>query len=74
VKEFVETIARALADHPEQVRVEEVADDRGVTLELSVAPEDLGRLIGREGRTARAIRALLAASPGGERANLKILG
>jgi uncharacterized protein len=74
VKEFVETVARALADHPEQVRVEEVRDGPALTLELSVASEDLGRVIGREGRTARAIRALLAASPGGERVNLKILG
>lgn len=55
-------IARALVDRPEQVEVSEVDGDEGTTLELRVAPEDLGKVIGKRGRTARALRTLLEAS------------
>ena len=57
---MVEVIARALADHPDQVRVVE-AEQRGhAVVELFMAPGDLGRVIGRQGRTANAIRQLAA--------------
>lgn len=62
----VETIARALADHPEAVTVVE-SEQRGTTrIELLMAPGDLGRVIGRNGRTAAAIRTLALAAAEGE--------
>ena len=61
-RDVVEVVARALADRPEQVRVVE-AEHRGQTLvELFMAPGDLGRVIGRQGRTAQAVRTLAAAA------------
>jgi predicted RNA-binding protein YlqC (UPF0109 family) len=60
--ELVDYIARALVDEPDEVAVEAVDGDRAVILELSVAPEDLGKVIGKDGRTARAMRTLLAAT------------
>jgi uncharacterized protein len=62
MKELVESIARALVDHPEDVQVTVVEGPQGVVLELRVHPEDLGKVIGRQGRTAKAIRTLLGAS------------
>jgi uncharacterized protein len=62
MKELVETIARALVDDPEQVQVVEVAGERVTVLELRVGPGDLGKVIGKEGRTARAIRTILNAN------------
>jgi uncharacterized protein len=61
-KELIEHIAKALVDHPEQVRVSEVEGEKTSVLELSVAKEDLGKVIGKEGRTAKAIRVLLGAT------------
>jgi hypothetical protein len=62
VRDVVEILARALTDHPDQVRVTE-AQHRGTTLvELFVAPGELGRVIGRQGRTAAALRTLAAAA------------
>ncbi len=61
--ELIGYIARSLVDDPEQVSVEAVdEDDRSVVLELTVAPDDLGKVIGRDGRTARAMRTLLAST------------
>ncbi len=61
-REVVEVIARALVDDPDAVRVTE-SDQRGTAvIELFVAPEDLGRVIGRQGRTASALRTLVAAA------------
>jgi predicted RNA-binding protein YlqC (UPF0109 family) len=74
LKGLVEVIARALADQPEAVRVGE-SERRGMTvIELQVAPGDLGRVIGRQGRTAAAVRTLLAtaAEADGKRATLDI--
>jgi uncharacterized protein len=74
LKGMVETIAKALADEPDQVRVGQ-SERRGVTVvELQVAPGDLGRVIGRQGRTAAAVRTLLstAADADGGRATLDI--
>jgi predicted RNA-binding protein YlqC (UPF0109 family) len=62
LKAIVETIAKALADHPDAVRVGQ-SERRGMTvIELQVASGDLGRVIGRQGRTAAAVRTLLAAA------------
>lgn len=62
MKELVTFIAKALVDKPEAVRVDEVENDDVVVEELRVAKEDLGKVIGKQGRTARAIRTLLTAS------------
>jgi hypothetical protein len=61
MKELVEAIARALVDHPEDVQVESVEGSQVIVLELRVHAEDLGKVIGRQGRTAKAIRTLLGA-------------
>ena len=61
-KELIEHIAKALVDHPEQVKVFEVEGEKTSVLELSVAKEDLGKVIGKEGRTAKAIRVILGAT------------
>jgi len=60
-KELVEYIAKSLVDNPEQVEVRESEGEQGAVLELSVSREDLGKIIGKQGRTARAIRTLLGA-------------
>ena len=61
MKELVEAIARALVDHPEAVEVKSVDGSQVTVLELRVHPDDLGKVIGRQGRTAKAIRTLLGA-------------
>jgi uncharacterized protein len=61
-KELVEFVAKVLVDQPDQVHVEAVEDATTTTLKLRVAPGDLGRVIGKQGRTARAIRTLLHAT------------
>jgi hypothetical protein len=61
MKELVEMIAKALVDQPEKVQVREVQGEQTTVLELRVATEDLGKVIGKQGKTARAIRTLLAA-------------
>jgi uncharacterized protein len=62
MKELVEIIAQALVDHPEQVSVAEVVGNQTSVLELKVAKEDLGKVIGKQGRTARAMRTILSAA------------
>jgi len=62
LEELVRYVSRALVDEPDDVRVATVEDDRAVVLELTVAEDDLGKVIGKDGRTARAIRTVLAAS------------
>jgi predicted RNA-binding protein YlqC (UPF0109 family) len=62
MKQLVEDIARALVDLPEEVHVEEVQGEQVTVLELRVAPTDLGKVIGKQGRTARSIRTLLGAA------------
>jgi hypothetical protein len=61
-KNLVEYVAKALVDHPDQVSVESVEDPTTTTVRLKVAPADLGRVIGKQGRTARAMRTLLHAT------------
>ena len=62
LKELVEYIARSLVDAPDQVQVTEVEGEQTSVLELRVAKEDLGKVIGRQGRTARAMRTILGAA------------
>jgi len=62
MKELVETIARALVDRPEEVQVRTVGGAQVTVLELRVHTEDLGKVIGRQGRTAKAIRTVLSAA------------
>lgn len=62
MKELIKYIAQALVDNPEQVEVSEVEGNQTSVLELKVAKEDLGKVIGRQGRTARAMRTILSAS------------
>jgi len=62
MKELVEMIAKALVDSPDEVVVNEVSGEQTSVLELKVAQSDLGKVIGKQGRTARAIRTLLGAA------------
>ena len=62
MKELVIEIAKALVDSPDEVVVREVAGEQVTVLELRVAPTDLGKVIGKQGRTARSIRTLLGAA------------
>jgi len=75
MKELVSFIATSLVDQPQAVEVNENAQDDVVVVELRVAKDDLGKVIGKQGRTARAIRALLSAAAGkqNKRARLEIL-
>lgn len=75
LKELVESIVRKLVDNPTQVSVSEISGEQATIIELRVAPEDLGKVIGREGRTARSIRTLVhaAATKERKRAVLEIL-
>ena len=59
MKELVEVIAKSLVDHPDEVRVTEKQDEKSVILELSVAQEDMGKVIGKQGRIAKAIRTVV---------------
>jgi predicted RNA-binding protein YlqC (UPF0109 family) len=74
-KEFVEYVVKALVAHPDDVEVKRSVDDMGVLLELSVNPEDMGKVIGKAGATAKSIRTLLRVlgSRSDERVNLKIV-
>jgi len=62
MKELLELIAKALVDNPDQVAVSEVGGEQTTILELRVAQADLGKVIGKQGRTARAIRTILSAA------------
>lgn len=75
MKELIEYIAKALVEHPEQVTVTETGNGNRVRLELSVAESDMGRVIGKSGRVANNIRALLrvAAEREGKQATLDVL-
>ena len=75
MKELIEYIAKALVDDPEAVRVDETMGDRSIIYELHVAQPDMGRVIGKRGRVANAMRSLLrvAAVRRGRRATLEIV-
>lgn len=74
-EQFVEYIAKTLVENPDAVTIDRTIDERGVLLQLHVAPEDLGRVIGRGGSTAKSIRTLLRALSvkNDARYNLKIV-
>ncbi len=62
MKELVEFIASSLVDNPDDVKAKEIEGNQATVIELTVAPSDLGKVIGKQGRTARAIRTILNAS------------
>ena len=62
LRELIDYMAKALVDHPEQVQVSELAGEQTSVIELRVAKEDLGKVIGKQGRTARAMRSILSAA------------
>ena len=75
LKELIATIAEALVDDPESVEVTEIEGDHNSLIELKVAKSDIGKVIGKDGRTAQSIRAILAAASAkaGRRAHLDIV-
>jgi uncharacterized protein len=75
MKELIEYIAKALVDNPDAVKVTEIEGERTSVIELSVAKEDLGKIIGKQGRTARSMRTILSAAStkNNKRAVLEIL-
>ena len=62
MKELVEVIAKALVDHPEEVKVTETEREDAILVELSVAPADMGKVIGKSGKIAKAIRSVVQAA------------
>lgn len=62
MKDLVYVIAKSLVDHPDQVVVTEREDEKSLVIELSVAPEDMGKVIGKQGRIAKAIRTVVKAA------------
>lgn len=75
IKELVDYIAKQLVDKPEEVVVKETQDDKSVLIELRVAPEDMGKVIGKQGKIAKSIRTLTkaAAAKEGKRVVVEIL-
>ncbi|MCS7258020.1 MAG: KH domain-containing protein [candidate division WOR-3 bacterium] len=75
MKELIEYMAKALVDHPDQVSIKEIAGEKTLIYELRVGQGDLGKIIGKEGRTAKAMRTIIAAAAmkQGKRAQLEIL-
>ena len=62
MKDLVEIIAKSLVDNPDEVHVNEIQGEQGLILELRVAPEDMGKVIGKQGRVAKAIRTVVSAA------------
>jgi predicted RNA-binding protein YlqC (UPF0109 family) len=76
MKDFVEYIVKKLVDHPDEVRVSQIDSEKTIIMELQVKEGDLGKVIGKKGRTAKALRTLLtaaAAKQGQKRAILEII-
>jgi predicted RNA-binding protein YlqC (UPF0109 family) len=74
MRDVVVYLAKALVDDPERVAVEEFRSGRGVTYEVRTAPDDVGKLIGRGGRTVKALRRVVkAAAPPGRRVEVEVL-
>lgn len=75
MKELIEEIAKALVDNPEEVHVNEIEGEQSTIIELRVGTSDVGKVIGRQGRTANAIRVILGAAGMtiGKRINLEII-
>lgn len=74
-QEFVEYVIKSIVDHPDDVKSERTIDEMGVLITLSVNPEDMGQVIGRQGQTAKSVRTLLRVigAKNDARVNLKIL-
>lgn len=74
-QEFIEYMVKSIVDHPDDVKTERTIDEMGVLITLSVNPEDMGQIIGRQGQTAKSIRTLLRVigAKNDARVNLKIL-
>ncbi len=72
---FVENVVKAIVDQPDDVKTKRTVDEMGVLIELTVNPEDMGKIIGKEGRTAKSIRTLLRVlgAKNNARVNLKII-
>lgn len=75
MKELLEYVARALVDNPEEVSVSQVEGERSIILELKVAPDDMGKIIGKNGRIAEALRTIVnaAAKKEGKRISIDII-
>lgn len=75
MKELVEIIAKALVDNPDEVVVTQKEDGRNITIELHVAADDMGKVIGKQGRIAKAIRSVVkaASSKGNKRVDVEII-
>ncbi len=75
MRELLLLLAKALVDHPDQVQVQQVEGQQSVILEIRVAPEDVGKIIGKQGRIIRAIRAVIkaAAAKEGKKAAVEVL-
>jgi len=75
MKELIHYIVTALVDHPDEVQVKATEQDDTIIIELTVAKEDLGKVIGKQGRTARAMRSVLTAAAGkvNKRSRLEIM-
>jgi predicted RNA-binding protein YlqC (UPF0109 family) len=62
MKDLITVIAKALVDHPNEVKVNAVEDERSITFELSVHPDDVGKVIGKQGRIAKALRTVVTSA------------
>lgn len=71
MKDLLDYIIKSMVDYPDQVVINEIANQHGSVLEVSVARDDLGKIIGKQGRTARAIRAIIGAAS--IRANKRVI-
>ncbi len=72
MKELIKHIVQALVDNPEQVSVREITGEHTIILELKVAKEDIGKVIGKQGRTAQALRTILSAVSGKEKKRITL--
>lgn len=72
MKELVEVIARALVDYPEEVAVTETENDKSIVIELRVAQADMGKVIGKQGRIAKAIRSVVKAAASRDKVNVDV--
>jgi len=73
--QFIEFVVKALVEHPEEIAIDRVVDEMGVLITLKVSKEDMGKIIGKDGQTAKALRTLLRiiGSKNHSRVNLKIV-
>ena len=72
MKELVEVIAKSLVDNPDEVTVTEKENEKEVVVELNVAPSDMGKVIGKQGRIAKAIRSVVKAASFREKKNVDV--